>query len=76
MYLTKLFPWYCIDYLKFGDPVLFTIPFEEHPWGVKMGIFLSYNEIWCVHRFDTLREVPWQWRNKTIYPFKWLVDNV
>jgi hypothetical protein len=39
MSLTKLLPWYYIDYLKFGDMLLFMIPFEEHLWGVKMMIF-------------------------------------
>ncbi len=31
--------WYCIDCLEYGDMLLFTVPFGEHSWGVKMIVF-------------------------------------
>jgi hypothetical protein len=39
VFIIEPFPWFCIDYLDWGDVLLFRVPFEEHPSSLKTIIF-------------------------------------
>ncbi len=64
-------PWYCINYPKWGNVLLFKDPFIEHPQGVKI---FYLNEILRFYQLDYLCEVCKVWTNENIYFDRWLVD--
>jgi hypothetical protein len=43
--ILEAFPWYCINYPKWGDILLFKVPLNNHHSGIQMDVFSPCMEL-------------------------------